>query len=178
MTYLISCSGDKTCLTPENTQKSSINDLIGFPGLLQARNELIERLGIKLNWSETLPAYKLYSGKVYKKIHQENWHKHKTDVIIVSALFGLLQHNELIPYYNVVMTDKIPSSDEKVSTYWRSHKLFQYLENKAVVDLLFSKYRKAFNKDGSHVGEVPNVRWRDKYGSHKGEWLNEQLNNL
>jgi hypothetical protein len=54
----------------------------------------------------------------------------------------------------------------------------QYINNKTIVDLLFSKYRKAFNKNGDNIGEIPNVTWRDQYGSHKGEWLNEQLNRL
>ena len=178
MTYIISCSGDKSCVSREKNQKSSINELLVFPSLLQARTELIEKLGIKLNWSETMPAYGLYTGRIYKKVHQENWQKQKTDVIIVSALFGLLQHDELIPYYNVVMTDKIPGSDEIISTYWRKHNLNQYINNKTIVDLLFSKYRKAFNKKGDNIGEIPNVIWRDKYGSHKGEWLNEELNRL
>lgn len=178
MTYIISCSGDKSCLSREKTQKSSINGLIGFPSLLQARTELIEKLGKKLNWSETIPAHKLYTGRLYKKVNQENWKKERTDVLIVSALFGLLKHNELIPYYNVVMTDKIPGSDEIISTYWRKHNLNQYIINRNIVDLLFSKYRKAFNEQGNSIGEIPNVKWRDKYGTHKGEWLNEQLNRL
>lgn len=176
MTYLISCSGSKSCVSREKYQKSSIYELLGFPTLLQARLELIEKLGIKLNWSETIPAYKLYSGRLYKNVHQENWKKNNTDVTIVSALFGLIKHDELIPYYNVVMTDKIPRSDELISTYWRKQNLNQHLINKTVVDLLFSKYRKAFNKKGDSIGEIPNIQWRDNYGSHRGEWLNEQLN--
>ena len=178
MTFIISCSGDKACVSREKNQKSSIKELLVFPSLLQARTELIEKLGIKLNWSETMPAYELYTGRLYKKVQQENWKKQKTDVIIVSALFGLLQHDELIPYYNVVMTDKIPGSDEIISTYWLKHNLNQYITNKTIVDLLFSQYRKAFNKKGDNIGEIPNVLWRDKYGTHKGEWLNEQLNIL
>jgi cytoplasmic iron level regulating protein YaaA (DUF328/UPF0246 family) len=178
MTYIISCSGDKSCLSSENTQKSTINDLNGFSALLQARIELIEKLGIDLNWSETLPAYKLYTGRLYKKVKQENWEKQKSDIVIVSALFGLLKHDELIPNYNVVMTDLIPGSKDIISTYWRGKNLNSYINSKIDVDLLFSKYRKAFNKEGSNIGIIPNVIWRDKYGSHKGEWLNQQLNIL
>ena len=178
MKYIISCSGDKSCLSREKTQKSSINDLNGFSDLLQARIELIKKLGIKLNWTKTLPAYKLYTGKLFKKVQKENWENQQTDVIIVSALFGLLKHDELIPDYNVVITDLIPNSNDIISTYWRAQNLNSYIDNNVDIDLLFSKYRKAFNKEGSNIGIIPNVIWRDKYGSHKGEWLNQQLNNL
>jgi len=44
--------------------------------------------------------------------------------------------------------------------------------------LLFSKYRKAFNQKSEYIAQNPSINWRDKYGSHKGEWLNEQLNLL
>ena len=77
-----------------------------------------------------------------------------------------------------MITDLIPNSNDIISTYWRAQNLNNYIDNNVDVDLLFSKYRKAFNKEGSNIGINPNVKWRDKYGSHKGEWLNQQLNNL
>ena len=178
MAYIISCSGSKSCLSRKKTQVSSLEDLKGFPELYKSRLELIKKLDLKLNWDATLPANKLYTGKVYKKIHEENWGKEKTDVIIVSALFGLIKKDELIPDYNIVMTDKIPGTNKMISTFWRERNIAQYIDDENDIDLLFSKYRKAFNKSSETIGIQPDVIWRDKYGSHKGEWLNQQLNIL
>lgn len=178
MAYFISCSGEKTCVAREHTKVSNLESLTGFSDLYKARLELINLLDLKLNWDQTLPAYKLYNGRVFKKISSENWTKKDTNIIIVSALFGLIKHDEHIPDYNLIMTDKIPGTNELISTFWKDKNLEQYVSKDNDIDLLFSKYRKAFNKKGDNIGVIPNVTWRDKYGSHKGEWLNEQLNRL
>lgn len=175
MTYMISCSGKKRMPSKENTQKSSLEKINGFSELYEARKELIALLGIELNWNETCPAYKLYDGKIYSKINLENWQKKETDVIIVSALFGLIKHNDLIPNYDVMMTNKMPNNGEIISSFWRNKNINKLISAQTTTDLLFSKYRKAFNKAGSNVGVLPNIKWKDNYGSHKGEWLNEQL---
>lgn len=178
MTYFISCSGEKACVSREKTKASNIESLNAFPDLDDARKELIHLLGLQLNWDQTLPAYKLYNGRVFKKISCENWTKGSTSVVIVSALFGLIKHDEFIPDYNLIMTDKIPETNELISTFWRNKNISRFVSKETDIDLLFSKYRKAFNKKGDNIGEIPNIKWRDKYGSHKGEWLNEQLHRL
>jgi hypothetical protein len=88
MAYFISCSGEKTCVAREHTKVSNLESLTGFSDLYKARLELINLLDLKLNWDQTLPAYKLYNGRVFKKISSENWTKKDTNIIIVSALFG------------------------------------------------------------------------------------------
>lgn len=175
MAYFISCSGAKACLGRVATESSSISNLKVFAGLNDARIELIKLLSIDLDWSKTLPAYKLYTGKVYNQISIQNWEKERTDVNIVSALFGIVKHNEYLPDYNVIMSERIPGTRDMVSDFWRSQNLNQFVNNESDVDLLFSKYRKAFNPNGLNIGIIPNVIWKDKYGSHKGRWLNEQL---
>jgi cytoplasmic iron level regulating protein YaaA (DUF328/UPF0246 family) len=178
MRYFISCSGEKSCVFREKTIISNLESLNGFPELHEARKELISLLGIQLNWSQTLPAYKLYNGRVFKKVSEENWIKINTEIIIVSALFGLIKHDEYIPDYNLIMTDKLPEKNELISSYWKNKNIAQFVSKDTDVDLLFSKYRKAFNKKGDSIAIEPNIIWRDKYGSHKGEWLNEQLNKI
>jgi len=178
MAYFISCSGEKTCVARELTKVSNLESLTGFSDLYKARLELINLLDIKLNWDQTLPAYKLYNGKVFKKISFENWTKKDTNIIIVSALFGLIKHDEHIPDYNLIMTDKVPGTNEMISSFWKKKNLVQYVSKDNDIDLLFSKYRKAFNSHGDFISNEPQILWRDKYGSHKGEWLNEQLNML
>ena len=74
-----------------------------------------------------------------------------------------------------MMTNKIPNNGEIISSFWRNKNINKLISAQTTTDLLFSKYRKAFNKAGSNVGFLPNIKWKDNYGSHKGEWLNEQL---
>jgi cytoplasmic iron level regulating protein YaaA (DUF328/UPF0246 family) len=178
MAYFISCSGEKKCVSRENTKVSNLESLIGFPDLYEARLELIELLNLQLNWNQTLPAYKLYNGKVFKKVTLENWTKKDTRVIIVSALFGLINHDEYIPDYNLIMTDKIPGTNKMISTFWKDKNIAHHVSKENDIDLLFSKYRKAFNRRGELIANEPNILWRDNYGSHKGEWLNQELNLL
>jgi cytoplasmic iron level regulating protein YaaA (DUF328/UPF0246 family) len=120
----------------------------------------------------------LYTGKVFAQINPENWRKPKTDIVIVSALFGLIKHYELIPDYNLIMTDKINDTKEIISTFWRNKNIVNLINPNEDIDLLFNKYRMAFNVNGNSIGVTPNINWNDKYGSHKGRWLNEQLNQL
>lgn len=178
MQYIISCSGEKRNLSTLQTTQSQLVEITGFKDLFDARLTLINRLGIsnELDWSNTVPAYQLYFGKLYKKVLKENWIKQNTDIVIVSALFGLLRPTDLIPNYNIVMDQKIPDTGEKIHQFWFEQKINQYILPENAIDLLFSKYRLAFNKNGREIGKSPDITWRDKYGSHKGEWLNEQLN--
>ncbi len=175
MAYLISCSGKKTTISSQQSQISSLEKMTSFPELYSYRKELIHALGISLDWSKTVPAYELYTGRVYRKIESPNWRKPTTDIIIVSALFGLIRHNELIPTYNVIMTDKIPESEEKIHDFWFKKDLNRFIDPHQDIDLLFLKYKKAFNRQGNDVAFAPPILWRDKYGTHKGEWLNNQL---
>jgi cytoplasmic iron level regulating protein YaaA (DUF328/UPF0246 family) len=178
MRYFISCSGEKSSISKEESTISNLKSLNGFPELYEARKELINLLGIQLNWNQTLPAYKLYNGRVFKKVSLENWTKRNSEIIIVSALFGLIKHDEFLPDYNLIMTDKLPGKNELISSYWKNKNIARFVSKDTDVDLLFSKYRKAFNTKGNSISIEPNILWRDKYGSHKGEWLNEQLNQI
>lgn len=178
MSYIISCSGKKQCLSNVRTQPSSLQKLYGFPQLYEARKELIEMHGVVLDWNKTVPAYELYKGRLYTQISPKNWFKKDLDVVIVSALFGLIRHNELIPEYDVRIDDRIKESRELISTFWRRKNLMQYLNPNSDIDLLFHKYRKAFNIQGNPIGVTPSVKWHDKYGTHKGRWLNQELEKI
>lgn len=178
MAYLIPCSSKKNCLLiVNNTQVSNLSNLTSFNCLYNFRLELIKKLKINLNWNVTKPAYEVYNGKIYKQIDKNNWCKKTTDIIIVSALFGLIRPNELIPYYNVKMDDKLPNTNTKISTFWFENKLINYLPFCPLhVDLLTKKYRNAFNKNNAPIGQfVNNNIWKDNYGIYKGKWLNSQL---
>ena len=178
MAYFISCSGAKTCLNRVETFPSSLESIKSFSDLHDAREELISLLGKNLDWTNTLHAYKLYNGKLYSQVSKENWGKSNADIKIVSALFGIINHTELLPDYNVKITDKIPKTNLLISDFWRSKNIARFVNVDSDVDLLFNKYRKAFNIKGETIGIQPVVIWKDKYGSHKGKWLNQQLNSL
>ena len=180
MAYLIPCSSKKNCMVNDiDVQISSLENLNEFKGLYELRKELINKLSINLNWNFTKPALEVYNGKIYIEIKRENyWLKPKTDIIIVSALFGLLKPTELIPYYNVKMDSFIPNTKMKISKFWLNNNLFSFLPECNNVDLLSKPYRKAFNNKNIHIGQEVNEKWKDNYGKHKGVWLNKQLENL
>ena len=177
MAYLITCSGSKqkpTIINPSSIENLSFNE-----ELLEVRKQMIQISNISLDWNRTLPAWQLYKGKrskLYPKVSDYNWVNPKSDIRILSALFGWINHTDLIPYYDLAMTDKINGC-----FVWKMWSNFNLLNNNIDtdnnVDLLSISYRKAINNNGNFVAQVPNINWRDKYGCHKGEWLNEQLNN-
>ncbi|GAB3323652.1 hypothetical protein GCM10027299_20080 [Larkinella ripae] len=174
MAYLITCSGSKK-IPP--FQPSNINNL-SYSELTLERDELIKRTNIELDWSRTLPAWQLYSGKqskIYSKIPKENWGKPNIDVKILSALFGWIRHTDLIPYYDLVMNSRIPSSNECVHNYWFKKKKLHLFFDRTDIDLLSNNYRKAVSGRINPIATVPNINWKDNYGSHKGNWLNIQL---
>ena len=182
MSYLITCSGSKVETNQINT--STLNNL-SFQQLNPTRQILIEEYQIQkqtiLDWNRCLPAWQLYSGtraKLYPNVENLNWINPNTDVKILSALFGWINHTDLIPSYNLAMTDIIIIDNNPITVfnYWRNNiNLNNFINPLIDIDLLSNKYRKALNVVGNPVAIVPNVNWNDNYGHHKGVWLNEQL---
>ncbi|MDI9358760.1 MAG: peroxide stress protein YaaA [Phycisphaerales bacterium] len=173
MAYIITCCGVKRMSL--NPQESSLEKL-SFSELNNARKQLIQQLNISLNWQQTCPAYELYQGRLYSQIDRGNFLKPKTDIIILSALFGLIKHTDLLPMYDLMITYRIPTTQQSVASFWLEQNLNQYITPwQNHIDLLSDTYRRAFNTE---VGMNPNIEWRDRYGVHKGRWLNEQLQRL
>ena len=181
MSYLITCSASK--FEPNQINPSSLNSLT-YPQLNPTRQILINEYQVQkgnLDWNMCLPAWQLYSGtraKLYRKVSNIKWTNPNTDVTILSALFGLIKHTDLIPYYDLAMTDNIIIGNNLINVfdYWRINFDLNIFINPLVdIDLLSNKYRKAFNADENPVANVPNIIWNDRYGVHKGLWLNGQL---
>jgi cytoplasmic iron level regulating protein YaaA (DUF328/UPF0246 family) len=177
MTYLITCAGSKrrpTIHNPSNLQELSFNDTLN-----NARLELLNLTNIQLNWDFTLPAWELYSGnrsRIYPQITVANWTKDCIDVRILSALFGWIKHTDLLPYYDLRMSDKIPQTNQKIFQYWHNQNLFNQLVNQNDIDLLSGDYRKAVHGNTNSIATIPNAQFND-YGVQKGIWLNNQLEN-
>jgi cytoplasmic iron level regulating protein YaaA (DUF328/UPF0246 family) len=179
MAYLITCAGSKR--KPIIQNPSNIQDLAFHQILGNARRELLElNPQIKLDWNYTLPAWQLYSGnrsKIYPQISGLNWEKGCVEIRILSALFGWVKHTDLLPNYDLRMSDKIPGTKQMINKYWYSLNLLSQFINQNDIDLLSGDYRKAVHGNANPVSEITNELFND-YGVQKGKWLNNQLEKL
>lgn len=173
MAYLITCSGRKRTSILDNP--SDLENLSNNNELLEARLQLIALTGIELNWDKTLPAWQLYSGIIYSHIAENNWIKPETEVKILSALFGWINHTDLIPTYDLSMN--IRKNGVMPYLFWRDSQLLEEFIFENDIDLLSQAYKKSINQNGNIIANIPNIIWNDNWGHHKGIWLNTQLNN-
>ena len=75
---------------------------------------------------EYMKAYKRYSGNLYSRITESSWEKlnssQNLNLLIVSAFYGVVKHDETIRNYNRTMNrDKIEG--KLLKTWWREHGL-------------------------------------------------------
>ncbi len=179
MAFLITCCKSK--INPIVLNKSSLSSLSFDSTLGESRKELLKlNPQIKLNWDYTLPAWQLYSGtrsKIYPQITCVNWLKECADIKILSALFGWVKHTDLLPMYDLRMTDRMSSSNQRIYKYWQNQNLLAQLVNETDIDLLSGDYRKAIHGANAPVSIIPDAQFND-YGVQKGIWLNKQLNNI
>lgn len=161
---LIACSGEKTQGGISTYQNSFIDYSISIEtkvSLLSSRKTLAEMIGLAPGpdfgcfeeQREILykPAYKRYSGIVYRKSDITNVFpliKNKK-VVIVSALYGLIDANDLIRDYDLRMDEKLPNG-VKLAKWWKTQNLGKTLEEyllaeqpNCVHDLLSKVYRTA-----------------------------------
>ncbi len=178
MSYLITCAGSKR--QPIIYNPSSLQNLSFHQTLGNARHKLLElNPHIQIDWNYTLPAWQLYSGnrsKLYPQITLTNWTKKCVEIRILSALFGWVKHTDLLPNYNLKMSDKIPLTNQMINKYWFNQNLLNNFINKNDVDLLSGNYRKAIHGNTNPIATIPNIHFND-YGVQKGIWLNNQLEN-
>ena len=179
MAYLITCAGSKN--KPLDFNPSTLDQLSNNNILLQSRQLMIDLTGVHLDWNHTLPAWQLYRGtrsKIYPQISEQNWNKSCVEIKILSALFGWINHMDLIPYYDLRMTDRRGVANQQIWRIWYNMKILSVIVNPNDIDLLSQDYRKAITGKKRPVGIVPpNVCFND-YGIKKGKWLNNELNNL
>lgn len=138
-----------------------------------------------------LEAYKRYSGRIYQEIRLNSWEKIKNnpqlDLVIVSALYGLIRYNEWIRDYNRTMQDKIGT--QKIKTWWRNNKLYAILrdyiiENNIsdVYNFLSIDYNDALKGDLTDLGielHSPDfAMYRSGSNSVRGHWINNFIQNF
>ena len=159
---IISCSGSKipggSILALPKSPLESILSAKAFAKLMMHRQDLANVLqepsGPDLGNNDTnnridyLPVYNRYTGKVFS----DSGLNHLGDpeipngIIVLSGLYGLLHIKDYIRFYNVSMTDELPSGI-KVNTWWKRnglgsiiHEYISAVEPNHIVDFLFSKY--------------------------------------
>ncbi len=161
---LIPCSGSKVSGGETTSLPSKLADALSpaaFQKLMSARQELDDilrkdqnrNLGYKDGGEiKYLPAFQRYQGIIYTQGDVFRFYPaFKGYLVIVSALYGLLDGNDLIRNYNLKMDDMLPTRN-KVAVFWKRHGLRDILvelirgENGPEVhDLLSGKYREALS---------------------------------
>jgi len=160
---LIPCSGSKVSGGQSNSQLSKLADFLSpasHQKLTSARQEIAAilqegqslGLGFKDDDKESkyLPAFQRYQGLIYAHSDLSRFYPaFKGCLVIVSAMYGLLDGNDLIRNYELSMDDTLPTGI-RVSTFWRWHELREILielisrdDVTEVHDLLSEKYREA-----------------------------------
>jgi cytoplasmic iron level regulating protein YaaA (DUF328/UPF0246 family) len=98
-----------------------------------------------------MPAYLRYSGIIFQRSNFAELFPRARDkkVLIVSALYGVLDAHDSIQMYDAVMTESLPSG-VRIHTWWNRnalgavlHEYIQKLKPDRIHDLLPDSYRKA-----------------------------------
>ena len=160
---LIPCSGRKHSGGTRDNSASVLAGLLEkevWSRLCSARLELAGILGLEqssdldgagdVSSVDLLPAFRRYDGNLYRKarLNKPGLAGHRR-LLIVSALYGLLDARDTIRYYNLEMSDTLPGRIT-VKRWWREHRLLdivlnavERLEANQVHDVLSGNYRDA-----------------------------------
>lgn len=162
-TIIIPCSGKKLSggnAEYRSPQLASILGDVDFHKLLVLRKELSELMDLPPGPDigsaiaepslKYRPAFDRYDGKMYQTAEfRLIFPGFRGRVLIVSALYGLLDANDHIRDYNLAMKDALLTR-ERVWNWWRRNglgafveKALNKIETTEVHDLLSSDYRKA-----------------------------------
>ncbi len=102
-------------------------------------------LNLDIRQAPTMPAYERYEGTLYKAIGIDSFTKHEVDlmrgnVLIQSALFGLISATDRIPWYRLSANTVLPKLSLK--KVWREHQDAAYnrLVDMPIIDLRSKAY--------------------------------------
>jgi len=138
------------------------------------------------------PAFKRYSGNLYKQIPHSAWieldKRDDIDLVIVSALYGLIYWDEPIINYNVAMSNTIKPR-RKLYNWWKQNRLENilatFLKNKKyhiVRSFLSGDYKKAIPQIESKIDchwlhyEYPSLGFGSNY--YRGKDVANVLNDI
>jgi cytoplasmic iron level regulating protein YaaA (DUF328/UPF0246 family) len=102
-------------------------------------------LNLAIRQAPTMPAYERYEGTLYKALGIDSFTKHEVDlmrgnVLIQSALFGLISATDRIPWYRLSANTVLPKVSLK--KVWREHQDAAYnrLVDMPIIDLRSKAY--------------------------------------
>ena len=172
--------------------------------LLRSRRELFENFSLPYGQdagyqSDTtihyMEAYKRYTGmysQLYRQVSPVSWEKlkrtwEKLDLIIVSALYGLVKHDEPIRWYDKTMKDKVRHQTLKV--WWRKQGLCAILKDyiernnfSEVHNVLSNDYSEAlkgcFEKLPLKYSYYDLSRYRSGSNAYRGKWVDNFIQNF
>ena len=167
---------DLVVLIPESTRKRKGGDpymkmVDGFAeDLPKAEHDRLFTLRAEVasSWKNdaakdgVMPAYLRFDGNMYRRIPEEAWEKRKgnVEVLIASALYGLLTSRDTIFAYPHSMAESTPPFGT-LNRWWHGHGLpailAAYLKKvrpKTVVDLLSLEYREAVAGYEANLGGI------------------------
>lgn len=161
------CSGQKIVGGGQYAPTSNVVEILSLEDkerLLHARSQLANSLNLPdgpdisgnvpfENFTEYLPAYKRYAGKMYQRCNFKHTYPKLAGykVLIISALYGVLEANDFIRNYDLQMIDNRPGTD-KVWRFWEKNHLGRIVESiitkfhpSVIHDFLSVNYRKALS---------------------------------
>lgn len=191
---LIPCSGKKRKGgTPIYNANSSILNYLTDSSkehLLSLRKRVFEcsPFAFGIGYME---AYKRYNGNIYRQISSSSWDKliknPELDLVIVSALYGLLRYDEPIRYYDTSMTNKI--GKHTLRTWWRKNGLCAILKDyinknniSKVHNVLSNDYNEAirdcFSDMKLNYFYHDFKKHRSGSNAHRGKWVDDFIKNF
>lgn len=122
-----------------------------------------------------LPAFERFDGNMYREIPADAWSRRSpaVEVVIASALRGLVASRDLVPAYRLSMAETTPPFG-KLNRWWHAHGLpgilAAYLSSvrpRIVVDLLSLEYRESVIGYADGLAGIP-VKTIDFPGMGRG----------
>ena len=174
---IIPCSDDKISggnedLNTDYFDASSQNPISNFR---TTRNEILNQFGPTSPESKyLLEAYQRYSGHIYKAINWQSIHQ-KVDigclkVVIVSALFGLLEYKRKIPEYDLEIS--------KTRVLWRpsiQDAIDHYIADNAIENV-YSFLAVEYAQLMPQIDSIPRRPGCNQY--YVGDWVNKVVRNV
>jgi hypothetical protein len=206
--YLVPCSSSKIKPSKLNKvgKRSSLSKLEFNDLIMKKRKEILGILneatkhtgkrgkkvieipvGQNINFEKATFAKDVYSpGRLFSVASSSEWNsKQASKVYIVSALFGIIRADQLIPIYNLAMGDKLNLKKHIISPgkFWRGEldDVIEELINTGCIiyNLLSNEYEKVFSTGVVSKMKKPPIRYtkseRSSRPLKRGEWLKKQL---
>ena len=113
---------------------------------------------LKIYESRTMKSIERYNGNLYKAIDQnvvEQLRNGNIDnVLIMSALMGIITPVDLIPDYELMMSDRSPN-ERKVCDFWREILTLDHI--KEHLQMMFSRFRYIYCLMSSTTGYIDSI---------------------